>query len=81
LGYTGPGGVVTVPDSVAGLPAVSIEGSVFSGCTGLTSITIPDSVASLGAEAFSGCISLIAAYFGACPQSGTFLSSAVAWVG
>ena len=34
---------------------LSIAGSAFYGCSGLTSITIPNSVTSIGSSAFSGC--------------------------
>ena len=37
---------------------LSIAGSAFDGCRGLTNITIPDSVTSIGGRAFSGCTSL-----------------------
>ena len=39
----------TIPNSVT-----SIDGSAFSGCSGLTSVTIPNSVTSIGSGAFSG---------------------------
>ena len=42
-----------IPDSVT-----SIAGSVFYGCSGLTSITIPDSVTSIGDWAFGDCTGL-----------------------
>lgn len=57
-GYTGPGGDVTIPESIASLPVTRIGEWVFSGCTGLTSITLPNSVEEIGWEAFSGCTSL-----------------------
>jgi hypothetical protein len=44
---------MNIPNSVT-----SIEGSAFSGCTGLTSVTIPNSVTSIGGSAFYGCTSL-----------------------
>ena len=40
-----------------------IEGHVFSGCIGLTSVTIPSSVTSIGYGAFSGCTGLTTAVF------------------
>jgi hypothetical protein len=53
--YTGPGGDVTIPDTINDLPVTSIGGAAFEDCYGLTSITIPDSVTSIGDSAFSGC--------------------------
>jgi hypothetical protein len=43
-GYTGPGGNVTIPSTIAGLPVTSIGGEVFLLRMDLTSVTIPDSV-------------------------------------
>jgi hypothetical protein len=54
-GYTGPGGDVTIPDTITGLPVTSIGDSAFSGCTSLTSVTIPDNVMTIGMWAFSEC--------------------------
>ena len=54
-GYTGPGGAVTIPDTINGLPVTSIGDYAFCNCTSLTSVTIPNSVTSIGDEAFSYC--------------------------
>ena len=43
-------GELVIPDGVT-----NISDSVFSGCTGLTSIIIPDSVTSIGKDAFNSC--------------------------
>ncbi len=51
--YIGNGGDVVIPNSVT-----SIGSSVFSGCSGLTSVTIPNYVTSIGSSAFSGCSGL-----------------------
>jgi hypothetical protein len=58
IGYTGPGGAVTIPDTIHGLPVTAIGMSAFSMCTSLTSITIPDSVTSIAYSAFAYCTSL-----------------------
>jgi hypothetical protein len=57
-GYTGPGGAVTIPDKINGLPVTSIGNSAFWNCTSLTSVTIPNSVTSIEQVAFSYCTSL-----------------------
>ena len=57
-GYTGPGGAVTIPSTINGLPVTSIGDWAFDDCTSLTSVTIPNSVTSIGDEAFADCTSL-----------------------
>jgi len=56
--YTGPGGAVTIPESIQGQPVTSIGGRAFEFCTKVTSIVLPDSVTSIGNDAFSGCFGL-----------------------
>jgi hypothetical protein len=56
--YAGPGGAVTIPAIIMGLPVTSIGGEAFVGCSGPTCITIPDSVTSIGNAAFAGCTGL-----------------------
>jgi hypothetical protein len=54
-GYTGPGGAVTIPATINGLPVTGIGDYAFIYNTSLTSITIPDSVTSIGVQAFYYC--------------------------
>jgi hypothetical protein len=58
-GYTGAGGVVTIPDAINGLPVTVIGEGAFQSWISVTSMTIPSSVTSIGNSAFSGCINLI----------------------
>ena len=57
-GWTAPGGAVTIPSTINGLPVTSIGSSAFYDCYGLTSVTIPNTVTSIGTEAFFLCSSL-----------------------
>ena len=55
---------LVIPNSVT-----SIEGSAFSGCSGLTSVTIPNSVTSIGKRAFGYCSGLTSVTIGSSVKS------------
>jgi hypothetical protein len=59
--YAGPGGALTIPDTIGGLPVASIGNGAFALCGSLTSVTIPDSVTELGCFAFFACSNLTSA--------------------
>ncbi len=57
-GYTGPGGLVTIPNTLDGCPVTIIGNNAFSGLANVTSVSIPDNVTSIGDFAFEGCSGL-----------------------
>ncbi len=57
-GYTGPGGVVTIPGTIDGLSVTAIGNHAFINLTNLTSVRVPESLASIGDSAFYGCSGL-----------------------
>src|SRR6267378_942089 len=57
-GYTGPGGDVTIPDSIAGWPVTTIGNHALYGRANVTSVIIPYSVYDIGDAAFAYCLSL-----------------------
>src|ERR1035438_1968935 len=58
--YTGPGGAVTIPNKITGMPVTSIGPSAFQFNSSLTSVAITNSVISIGDGAFAACPSLTA---------------------
>src|SRR5260370_32598410 len=57
-GYTGPGGDVTIPDTINGWPVKTIGNGAFYDNDFVTSVTIPNSVIVIGEDAFDSCTSL-----------------------
>lgn len=56
--YSGPGGSVTIPETIDGIPVTSIGSMAFSQCVSLRNVIIPGSVASIGESAFYNCSGL-----------------------
>jgi hypothetical protein len=63
-GYTGPGGVVTIPSTTNGLPVTGIGEWAFETCTNVVAVAAPNSITNLGTGAFWGCTSLTGATVG-----------------
>ena len=55
IDYSGPGGDVTVPSPIKGLPVTSIGNNAFYNCTTLTNVTLPATVTNIGSQAFQFC--------------------------
>jgi hypothetical protein len=62
--YTGPGGTVTIPAVIAGLPVTSIGTLAFAYSTTVTNVTIPNSVTNIGVAAFTDCTRLTSVTIG-----------------
>jgi hypothetical protein len=58
IGYSGPGGAVTIPATITGLPVAGIGNGAFQSVISLTNITIPAGVTSIGDYAFYECSNL-----------------------
>lgn len=58
LAYTGAGGRVTVPDTLAGLAVTRIGASAFAGQQTLLELSLPDSVTVIADDALVGCRNL-----------------------
>jgi BspA type Leucine rich repeat region (6 copies) len=56
--YSGPGGSVSIPSAIKGLPVITIESAAFADLNSLTAITVPSTVVSIGEGAFSSCTNL-----------------------
>ncbi|TAK95541.1 MAG: leucine-rich repeat domain-containing protein [Verrucomicrobia bacterium] len=54
-GYNGPGGAVAIPNTVYGLPVVSVGTAAFYYNHAVTSIVIPNGVTNIGTYAFNWC--------------------------
>ena len=54
-GYDGSERQISVPESIEGIPVVSISEDAFRGCGGITELTVPESVTAIERGAFDGC--------------------------
>ena len=54
-GYTGPGGAVTIPNKIIGLPVTGIGDYAFANSSSLTSVKIDHNVTSIAMGAFENC--------------------------
>lgn len=64
IDYTGPGGAVTIPGTIAGSPVRTIGDGAFLEKVSLTGVTIPNNVTLIGYDAFLGCESLASVSMG-----------------
>jgi hypothetical protein len=71
-GYTGPGGNLTITNTINNRSVVGIGNWAFYSCTNLVSVTIPDGVIGIGDYAFSECSNLTNVTI---PDSVNFLGS------
>jgi hypothetical protein len=67
-GYNGPGGMVTIPSTIDGLPVTAIGAAAFANCTNLTAVAIPASTLSIDMPTFQGTEGALMKYgaFGGC---------------
>jgi hypothetical protein len=93
-GYTGPGGALTIPDTINSFPVTAVGDNAFNNKTNLTSITIPWGLTSIGSHAFESCTSLttvtlpdslndigISAFSGCTSLTGIAIPSSVSFIG
>jgi hypothetical protein len=64
-GYIGTNAVVTIPDTINGLPVTSIGDQAFLYNTSLINVTIPNSITNIGVAAFAQCYGLTIVNIGA----------------
>lgn len=75
-GYTGPGGNVTIPDTILDKQVTTIASSAFANNTNLTSVTIPNSVTNIGRGDWNGAFSYCSALTNvALPNSLVYLNA------
>ena len=57
-GFTGPGGAITITNTIASLPVTDIGTRAFQNCAGLTDVIIPSNIITIGNLAFLSCVNL-----------------------
>jgi len=62
-GYTGPGGDVTIPDEMNGLPVTGIGDWAFAHCSNLTAVRFGANITTLGGWVFYSCTNLTTVWF------------------
>ncbi len=63
-GYNGPGGAISIPAKINGLPVTGIGNNSFFSEFAITSVTIPGSVRTIGIQAFAQCTALASVTIG-----------------
>ena len=63
-GYTGAGGVVSIPASITGRSVTAIAANAFAGRGEITGMVLPDTVVSIGDQAFDSCHNMVSIYLG-----------------
>ena len=80
-GYTGSGGVITIPGQIGDMPVTTIGTNAFFG-SAVTTVTIPASIISIQDQAFLYCENLTCVYFqGNAPILGVSVFGAIGLVG
>ncbi len=72
LGYSGPGGAVSIPATIAGLPVTCIGAAAFQYLNSLTGVNIPNGIQTISSEAFFACAALATLTI---PDSATYLGA------
>jgi len=57
-GYTGPGGAVSIPNTINGKTVRFIGAGAFKDFEGITGVSIPSGVTQIDAEAFYNCVNM-----------------------
>ncbi len=58
VGYVGPGGAITIPESISGLPVTGIGYEAFYNQSDVSSVYLPDNLTFIDGSAFADCTSL-----------------------